>query len=330
LIRETGMRFRAIAGCLFAAALLAAAGCGKKGNEASAPPPPPASSAVEGAAAGQAVAGRPMPPAEIRCVIHPSAPSRLTPPSVAVEGAAPGMKTPGIVGVAWFVNDIEVGDGARLEATRFGKGDRIRAKATVMVEGTERSAEAPEVRAVNSPPCLTRAGIEPAAPAAGTVLRASVVSTDPDGDPVSVRYAWYVDDRKVAEGADSFKLAGARKGARVHVQAYPNDGTADGGWISSPRYTVVNAAPVVKDGPPGALGPDRKFSHAIVAEDPDGDPLTYTLKKGPPGMDLNGSTLEWEVPEAFFGQSVEVVVEVSDGEESRTVHTISMTVQPPK
>ena len=70
--------------------------------------------------------------------------------------------------------------------------------------------------------------------------------------------------------------------------------------------------------------------HTIVAEDPDGDPMTFTLSKGPPGMILKGSTIEWQVPESAIGTHVEVVVTISDNDGGQTVQTFAMTIQPPK
>jgi hypothetical protein len=258
-------------------------------------------------------------------VLLPATPTRLAPPEVFVQGAPPGKEPPRIVDVVWIVNQLEAAGGPRLESSRFGKGDRIRARAKVVYEGVERTVELPEVQAGNSPPWIVDAGMEPAAPTTGAIARAVVHSKDPDGDPVSVRYTWFVDDRKVAEGADSFQLAGVRKGSLVHFQAVPNDGTNDGGWRYSPRYTVVNSPPVVRSRPPETIGPGGLFTHTIVAEDPDGDPLAYTLEKGPPGMVLSDATLKWQIPEDAYGRSVQVVVKISDNDGGVIATTFTMT-----
>ena len=114
---------------------------------------------------------------------------------------------------------------------------------------------------------------------------------------MTFKYKWYVNDLPVAGNSDSLVLTGVKKGSWVHVSVTPNDGFADGAWKDSPRYQVVNALPVVKSALPKELPPGRRFIYRIVAEDPDGDPLTYTLTKAPPGMVLRGETLEWQVPE---------------------------------
>jgi hypothetical protein len=86
----------------------------------------------------------------------------------------------------------------------------------------------------------------------------------------------------------------------------------------------------VKSDLPKELPPDRKYVYRIVAEDADGDALSYSLTKGPPGMRLSGATLEWQVPDAYIGTNVEAVVVISDGDGGQTVQNISMTIQPPK
>ena len=188
----------------------------------------------------------------------------------------------------------------------------------------------PEVSAANALPVVTDVRIEPRAPTSGSTVKAIPQGQDADGDSLKFKYKWYVNDLPVAGESESLVLNGVRKGAWVHVSVTPNDGFADGAWKVSSRYQVVNGPPVVKSPAPTTIPPSMMLRHTIVAVDPDGDPTTFTLSKGPPGMILKGSTIEWPVPESAIGTRVEVVVTISDGDGGQTVQTFTMTIQPPK
>jgi len=177
---------------------------------------------------------------------------------------------------------------------------------------------------------VTGVRMEPENPVSGGTVRVTSTGSDADGDAVKVHYEWYVDNVLAYGNDDKVVLKGVRRGSQVHVKAIPNDGIVDGAWMETPRCQVVNGLPIVKSQVPKEVPADGRFVYRIEAEDPDGDPLTYSLKKGPPGMALNGSTLEWQVPDGFHGRPVQIVVEISDGQGGSTVQNISMTIQPPQ
>jgi predicted small lipoprotein YifL len=316
------MRRQLFAWFLSALGLLVVGGCERKGPVV----PPPASTAT-----GMEVPSEVDTPSVtstlgpgIRCVLLPAVPTKLSPPAVFLQGVRPGKETPRIVDVLWYVNDIEFRGGARLDPSRFAKGNRIHARASILYGGEERQMDLPVVVVGNSPPWIEDAHLEPQGPLTGSVVRAVVKATDPDGDPLTFRYTWFADDRRVREGADTFALNGVKKGAWIHFQVIPNDGSAEGGWKYSPKYKVLNSPPVVKNAPPSSIAPGGVFTHTIEARDPDGDPVAFSLEKAPPGMTLSGATLGWTVPEDAYGKNVEVVVRVSDNDGGVTQTTFSM------
>ncbi|MGB3399611.1 MAG: hypothetical protein WBA34_05515, partial [Candidatus Deferrimicrobiaceae bacterium] len=250
--------------------------------------------------------------------ISPSFPSRVSPPLLLVEGM-PWEKDREFREVVWLVNGNSYGGGDRIDPEWFRKGDRIGARGTVRVGKEEVSFETREVVAGNSPPEIGTVRLEPKAPTTGSKVKASATSSDPDDDPVTLKYQWFIDDREVPGEGEELTLAGVKKGSWVHVRVSTNDGAAEGSWKYSPKHQVVNSLPVVKSTLPAEVPPDRKFSYRIVAEDPDGDALTYDLVKSPPGMVLSGSTLEWDVPDEILGKMVEVVVNISDGDGGQTI-----------
>lgn len=260
--------------------------------------------------------------------VVPTSPSRIAPPAVSVK--SPPKQGAEVLNVRWFVNGSEKENGPQLSPSGFQRGDKIRANVILRAGGEEILLTTPEVVAVNALSGVADVRLEPQAPTAGSTIRAAVQARDPDGDPLTFRYQWHVNDSLVAGNGDSLTLTGVKKGSWVQVTVTPNDGFADGAWRDSPRYQVVNGLPVVKSVLPKELPPGRRFIYRIVAEDPDGDPLTYTLTKAPPGMVLRGEALEWQVPEESIGANVNAVVVISDNDGGQTVQNISMTIQPPK
>jgi hypothetical protein len=322
---------RAVMAALFLAFCLSTsgAGCGKKEGES-----PQGSPSVPGLPSGYAAdetrqGSVPVPSSGgFSVFVSPSSPSRIAPPSISVK--LPPKHGADVLLVRWFVNGGERESGPLLSPSGFQRGDRIRANVKLRAEGGEMLLTTPEVVAVNALPAVTDVRIEPRAPTSESTVRAIVQARDPDGDPITFKYKWYVNDLPAAGESESLVVKGAKKGAWVHVSVTPNDGFADGAWKESSRYQVVNALPVVKSPVPTTIPPSMMLRHTIVAEDPDGDPLTFTLSNGPPGMLLKGSTIEWQVPESAIGTRVDVVVTISDGDGGQTVQTFAMTIQPPK
>jgi hypothetical protein len=322
---------RAVVAALFLAFCLitSGAGCGKKEGES-----PQGSPSVPGLPSGDAAdetrrGSVPVPSSGgFSVFVVPSSPSRIAPPSISVK--SPPKHGAEVLLVRWFVNGGEQESGPLLSPSGFQRGDRIRANVKLRAEGGEILLTTPEVVAVNALPAVTDVRMEPQAPTSGSTVRAVTQGQDADGDSLKFNYRWYVNDLPVAGESESLVLTGVKKGAWVHVSATPNDGFADGAWKESSRYQVINALPVVKSPVPTTIPPSMMLRHTIVAEDPDGDPMTFTLSKGPPGMILKGSTIEWQVPESAIGTRVEVVVTITDGDGGQTVQTFAMTIQPPK
>lgn len=333
---STGGGWRAIAAVVLAFWLpIAGAGCGGKKYE---PLPPQGESAGGGGGvfplAATDVSARRGGLGEISVstgdgfavIVVPSTPSRIAPPGVSIK--SPPGKGAEILDVQWLVNGQERETGQLLPSSRFQRGDRIQATVKLRTGGGEKLVTTREVVAVNALPSVSDVRIEPQAPITGGTVRAIVQAQDPDGDPLTFKYQWYVDNLAVPGGGDSLILKGVKKGSLVHVAVTPNDGFGDGAWKYSPRYLVVNAPPVVKNQPPRTVPPSRVLVHTIDAEDPDGDPLTYALVKGPEGMTLSGATLTWKVSDRDLERPAEIVIRISDNDGAST--TLTMILNPRK
>ena len=85
--------------------------------------------------------------------------------------------------------------------------------------GAERRSEGE-----NQPPAIQRLSLDPASPLPGDRIRAMATASDPDGDPVSVRYAWTVDGQSLPETGPEIAPSDLRQGARIQVVAVASDG----------------------------------------------------------------------------------------------------------
>jgi hypothetical protein len=325
----TWRRGRRRAAALFLASCLitSGAGCGKKEGQSpqGAPivPEPTSGNAADETRKGPL----PVPSSGgFSVVVAPSSPSRIAPPSVSVK--SPPKLGAEVLRVRWFVNGGEQESGPLLSPSRFQRGDRIRATVNLRAGGEEKILTTPDVVAANALPGVTDVRMEPQAPTTGSTVRAIVQGQDADGDSLKYSFKWYVNDLPVAGESESLVLTGVKKGSWIHVSVTPNDGFADGAWKESPRYQAVNAPPVVKSGAPTTIPPSRLLTHVVAAEDPDGDPLTYSLVRGPGGITLSGATLQWNVTDGDLDRPAEIVIRISDDDGASNI--LSMKLNPHK
>lgn len=86
-----------------------------------------------------------------------------------------------------------------------------------------------------------------------------------------------------------------------------------------------NFAPVITSAPHSQAVADVPYEYVIVGQDADGDELSYTLSKYPPGMFLAGNVLHW-LPLANQLGPASVTVIVSDGQGGATQQAFLLTV----
>ena len=92
--------------------------------------------------------------------------------------------------------------------------------------------------------------------------------------------------------------------------------------------TVINPnlPPVISSSPVTSGRECLEYQYQMVASDPDGDALIYSLASGPAGMTVNASGLvQWTPDEAG---SVPVSISVSDGKGGRTFQSFTLVIEP--
>ena len=229
------------------------------------------------------------------------------------------------VDVVWYQGMKQVARGSsrwRLEAAKTRKGNKYRAAATPsdgILTGPTVSQWF-EVR--NTPP--TKCAITlPYKPHTGDDLpvRLTGKPTDPDGDPVKLRFNWYLNGEPVKSGPKPQQMEGKRvnRGQRWTVVATPHDGEASGPACEASAL-VVNSPPTA---PRVALKPKNPTAGAgLVAEitakstDIDKDEVGLSYSWTVDGKPFPAGNTTAKVPAGIVkkDQKWKVTVTASDGE----------------
>ncbi|MHB8482949.1 MAG: putative Ig domain-containing protein [Nitrospiria bacterium] len=211
---------------------------------------------------------------------------------------------------------------ATLSKNQFKRGDTL--KVSILLNGGNDKWTSDQVVVQNSPPKMTKAGIEPAKPTKRDILKVIVESTDADGDPVTYIYRWFKEDGTVM-GSDATLPAGLfAKGEKVNVEVIPSDGQAKGQAMTA-NTVIVNAVPEITSSPPPLSG--KEYLYQVKAEDPDKDPVTFSLLKAPPGMLINPETglLKWALSDKDVG-TFPIKIKVSDPNGAEIIQTFDLSI----
>lgn len=181
----------------------------------------------------------------------------------------------------------------------------------------------------NHPPVIKSISIESTSdPDNGKQFVAVVDATDPDNDVITFDYEWRVDGEEIP-GATGETLEwgeNMKKGSTVSVAAIPFDGKDQGVWKGEGSFTIPNSPPIITSEPSPRVE-NGKLTYLLEAEDPDGDPIEYTLRSAPKGMTIEPATglISWEFGQEDLGEhKVEIIV--TDSEGAKTSQTLSLNI----
>jgi hypothetical protein len=292
-------------------------GCGKAGGDrAKVSSPSDPTVASEGKTPSES--GIPVPISSraggVSLGLVPAGPDALTGVRAVVLNSPPGSKV-ALEDLRWYVNGGETrGEIDRLAGTSLRRGDVVTARAQVTVNGERISVYSTKAIVQNALPEIVSVSISPPAPKKGDTLRLVVSSRDADGDPVSHRCRWFLDDREIpAETAETLSMEKGTRNSWVHAEVQVYDGIALGSKAFSPKVRIVNAPPVV-EGVDVSKGSGARYTGRVRVMDPDGDPVSIRPKSLPEGVTLSGTVLSWEESAVPQGSEIPVVLLVSDGD----------------
>lgn len=206
----------------------------------------------------------------------------------------------------WLVNGVDIGiSGDTLDPSYFFKSDTIACEATVD-DGTDSSdpVSSAVLTVDNSIPEIASVTINPAPARVADDLSCDVVSSDADGDTVTLTYAWTINGS--AAGTSQTLASGAfSRGDVIGCTATPDDGTDTGSAVSSASMTVQNTAPEVKTlslGPTDATSGET-LTCAATGQDADHDGVGFTYAWTVDGVDT-GTTSDTLDPSYFYRGAV--------------------------
>jgi RHS repeat-associated protein len=181
--------------------------------------------------------------------------------------------------------------------------------------------------AVNQPPAITSTPSFHAP--IGQVYTYQVTAQDPEGDPLSYRLSDAPAGMTIdpASGLIEWTPTAAQAGA-ASVTVIVTDsagGSASQSFVLAARG---NAAPSITSSPPLTVSAGAIYRYDIRATDPDHDPLTFRVVRGPDGLTVDDrGRVTWDAMHAALGAySVELLVDDGWGGTARQLYTL--TVQP--
>jgi len=255
--------------------------------------------------------------------LSPSSPLR----SDQIIVKAQGLPSPEKLRYQWIVNDSEVekANSPVFQNNSLKKGDRIKVRISVAGENTIYTSD--EVIVKNIPPQIQSVKLLPQNPKKGDELRIETRTFDGDGDSVSLNYVWFINEEPIRESSGVLKTneMPLKRGDKVSVKITPTDGEQEGESVSI-RSIIANsppkASPQIKAEFNGLV-----YTSKIIAEDPEGDPLTFTLIKAPEGMtiDSKSGVITWQVKPEDKGEH-EITVSVTDGQGGEVVVLFTATI----
>jgi hypothetical protein len=230
------------------------------------------------------------------------------------------------VSYQWMVNGKEIEGATKntLEYPDLKKNDKVQVKVSIKDVG-ELISEPLTVS--NIIPKIQKAKVVSRNPKKGDELSVQTDTYDGDGDNVNLIYEWSLNSSLIGETASILKTSemSVKRGDKISVKITPTDGQHEGESVTI--YSIIanslpKVLPNIKSEFKGAV-----YTSKIIAEDPEGDPLTYSLKQAPEGMTIDSQTgvITW-TPEPKDAGEHEIIVSVSDGQGGEVIVSFTTTI----
>jgi hypothetical protein len=231
----------------------------------------------------------------------------------------------------WLVNGEEAlhETESTLESDQFSKGDSIVVEVTpYQDEMSGKAVQSEPVLVQNTPPAMRSFTIEPSPAHSTDDLTARLEVVDADDDYIRIAYQWEKNKEPLSgETGETLSHDLFSKGDKISCRATFSEEETDEVTYHSSAITIANSGPTITSRLSGNNLEGFKFSYTVVAEDPDGDPLEFSLNEAPEGMTIDPSTgtITWEAGEDQRKGVYEFEAIVSDPEGSKALQPITLT-----
>ena len=231
----------------------------------------------------------------------------------------------------WIKNDIEIAgeNGSVLKAGSFKKGDMFQVRVIPSDgKGEGKPFLSNPVKILNAAPLVSEVWIEPQTPTVQNDLKVREKSTDADEDSIFFSYQWEINGAPLmGERKDTLERVRFKKGDLISVTIVPDDREIMGSPKKSEPVKIANSPPAIVSSPPTSIE-GTKYIYQVKANDPDNDPITFTLKSGPKGMtiDPKSGLLQWQIRAEDKGTHT-IEIEVSDNEGAKSYQQYSLAIE---
>jgi RHS repeat-associated protein len=247
-----------------------------------------------------------------------------TPLIWSLDSAPAGMTVDGMLGtVRWVPTADELGSQKVALRLTNGEGQAFIQTFTVLVQ------------AVNLPPVITS---EPQTQiGAGQLYSYAVQASDADGDPLNYSLTQHPSGMTIdpASGMIQWTPTAAQAGTQsVAIQVSDGQGgTATQTWSIVVPATKIAYPPVITSLPSYNATAGQAYTYQVIATDPQGQSLTYSISPAPTGMKIDpvSGLVQWTPANNQAGmQTVQVNVTDQGGLAAHQTYTLDVIVnQPP-
>jgi len=145
--------------------------------------------------------------------------------------------------------------------------------------GKEKKNNGSAKKSENTPPEITKIVLLPENPTVKTEITAQILSLDKEGDPITYKVVWFLNNKEIGEGT-SLSYPKVNKGDKIFAEITPYDGKAWGKTVRSKEVIIKGSPPKILSiqiAPESLFVTTPQVVLTATAEDPDKDSVNLIV-----------------------------------------------------